>query len=160
MSYVVFISYSTQDMERVEEVQRALRDSQQVEVFVAEHSVRPGEHLVEKIMQAIKRCDLFVLLWSKNSEQSQWVIQELGAAAAADKPIIPIVLDKGVPLPGFAADLKYIPAYENPLTAFESLKSEILQRAKPLPDATGLVLLGILLIMLLAIYQNGSTSTA
>ena len=159
MSYFVFISYSTQDIERVDEVQRALLDSQ-VEVFIAEHSVRPGEHLVDKIMQAIKRCDLFVLLWSKNSERSKWVLQELGAAAAAEKLIIPIVLDKEVALPGFAADLKYIPAYEDPLLAFETLRSEILQRAKPLPDATGLVLLGILLIMLLALYQDDSRSAS
>jgi hypothetical protein len=156
---LVFISYSTKDMPRVLEVERALTDSQ-IEVFIAEHSVRPGDHLAQTIMDAIRRCDLFVLLWSKNSEESRWVSQEVGAAASAEKPIIPIVLDAGVPLPSFAAELKYIPAYEDPLQAFDTLRNEILQRARPLPDASAFAMLGILLIVLLVLYKEGPMPAA
>ncbi len=159
MAYMVFISYSTKDMARVLEIQGALNDLQ-VEVFIAEHSVRPGEHLAQSIMSGIKRCDLFVLLWSRNSQESRWVSQEVGAAAAAEKPIIPIVLDKGIPLPAFAAELKYIPAYEDPLRAVETLRAEILERARPIPDSAALAMVGVLLIMLLILYRQGSDPAA
>lgn len=111
MSYKIFVSYSTKDMEIVKELVRHLQDPS-VEVFVAEYSVRPGEKLNATIIKAIKKCDHFVLLWSKNSKGSEYVSQEIALALNNDKDILPIVLDEGLHLPGFINDLKYLPAYK------------------------------------------------
>ena len=110
MSYRIFISYSTSDLELVNELVKHLQDPS-VEVFVAEYSINPGEKLNDSIIRAIKSCDHFVLLWSKNARSSEYVSQEIALALNNDKNILPIVLDKGSQLPGFIKDLKFLPAY-------------------------------------------------
>jgi len=64
MPYNVFISYSTKDFKTVEHVKQLLAGSGS-EVFVAEHSTPPGRSLAESISNAIKKCDMFILLCSK-----------------------------------------------------------------------------------------------
>ncbi len=106
--FKVFVSYSTHDLRNVNELQQSL-DGTGVEVFVAEHSVLPSEHLSAKISSAISACDLFVLLWSENAKASEWVSQEIGKAHSLHKKILPLVLTEGLNLPGFISNLKYLP---------------------------------------------------
>ena len=103
-----------------------------VEVFVAEHSVSPGEHLSAKISSAISACDLFVLLWSANAKASEWVPQEIGKAHSLNKQILPLVLAEGLHLPGFMSDLKYLAMYDNPESSLEEAKTIVINglRAK------------------------------
>jgi len=110
--FKVFVSYSTHDLKNVAELQQSLIGTG-VEVFVAEHSVRPSEHLSEKISSAIAACDLFVLLWSANAKASEWVSQEIGKAHSLNKKILPLVLTEGLTLPGFIAGLKYLAVYND-----------------------------------------------
>lgn len=116
MKYKIFVSYSTLDIEHVELLRQQLEGTT-IEVFIAEHSVKPSEDLKVKISTAIEECDLFVVLWSKNAEASGWVSQEVGRAGALKKIILPLVLTKGLTLPGFISDLKYLPVYKNPVAA-------------------------------------------
>jgi hypothetical protein len=104
MAYKVFISYSTKDIPNVES-------------FVSEYAVTPGAPLAPTIRNAILECDLFVLLWSKNAEASEWVSQEIGIAHGRQKPILPFVLEKGLSLPGFIKELRYVAAFQNPQQA-------------------------------------------
>ncbi len=113
MQYKIFVSYSTHDLDQVELLRQQLRETP-IDVFVAEHSVQPSENLGEKISKAIEVCDLFVVLWSKNAQNSSWVSQEIGRADAFKKNILPLVLTEGITLPGFISDLKYLPVYEDP----------------------------------------------
>jgi hypothetical protein len=113
LQYKIFVSYSTLDIGPLEQLKQQL-DGTGMEVFIAEHSINPGEDLKEKISAEIETCDLFVVLWSKNAEASEWVSQEVGRAGALNKNILPIILTEGLSLPGFIRNLKYIPVYENP----------------------------------------------
>lgn len=124
MQFRVFISYSTNDLGHVDSLQKHL-NATPIELFVAEHSVVPGENLEDKITKAIKACDLFVVLWSENAESSKWVSQEIGHAKAFDKKILPLVLSEGLTLPGFISNLKYLPSYENPQASLEKARSII-----------------------------------
>lgn len=121
----VFVSYSTQDLKNVAELQQSLIGTG-VEVFVAEHSILPGQHLSEEISSAIAACDLFVLLWSSNAKTSEWVPQEIGKAHALNKQILPLVLTEGLDLPGFISDLKYIPMHSNSVSALEQARDIVL----------------------------------
>jgi len=120
MTLKVFISYSSKDMSTVTQIAEEL-EALDIDVFVAEHSIKPGENLNDSIIKNIKESDMFVLLWGKNASTSDYVKQEIGVARGADKQIIPFVIDDGVALPEFIKDIKYIRAYENPANAFKDL---------------------------------------
>ena len=107
------------------------------------YSVSPGQPLDDNIIAAIKACDLFVLLWSRNSKASEWVPQEIGIARGNDKTILPIVLEDGLNLPAFIRDLKYLPAYRNPSESFIWLQQNVFVRAQKQQQTNGLVLLGL-----------------
>lgn len=125
--FKVFISYSTHDLKNVTELQQSLVGTG-VEVFVAEHSVTPSQHLSENISSAISACDLFVLLWSANAKASEWVPQEIGKAHSLQKTILPLVLEDGLALPGFINGLKYLPVFRDPQAAIAQAQDFVLKK--------------------------------
>jgi hypothetical protein len=142
MALKVFISYSTKDLQTVNIV-RSMLSTTAVEVFVAEYNVAPGAPLAQVIINEIKACDLFILLWSHNSRTSEWVPQEIGIAKAENKKIIPVLLHPGLPLPGFISDLKYLDVPKNPQDAFTWLRSNVLAQASEKQNQEGLAWLAI-----------------
>ena len=129
MAFRVFISYSTRDMALVNHVKHLLEDSS-IEVFVAEYSVSPSSPLAQNIIDAIKDCHLFIVLWGENSRTSEWVQQEIGIATSGKKPILPVLLTPGIALPGFIRDLKYLPVYDRPEEALAWLRANVFARAR------------------------------
>lgn len=113
MDFKIFISYSTHDLDQVNLLRQQLANTP-VTMFVAEHSVLPSQELPKEISNAIRDCDLFVVLWSENARDSDWVSQEIGRASALQKLILPLVLTEGLKLPGFISNLKYIPVFREP----------------------------------------------
>lgn len=154
--FKVFVSYSTQDLKNVTELQQSLTGTG-VEVFVAEHSVLASEVLSAKISNAIEDCDLFVLLWSSNAKASDWVPQEIGKAHSLKKVILPLVLEEGLSLPGFISDLKYLPVHRDPQGAMSQAQKFVIEqfqgklraaKQKEQENARGLLVLGGLLLWL------------
>lgn len=111
MIFKIFVSYSTHDLKQVEMLRNQLKGTS-IEIFIAEHSILPSQELAPTISKSISDCDLFVVLWSKNAEDSEWVSQEIGKAHALNKTILPLVLSKDLKLPGFISNLKYLSIYE------------------------------------------------
>lgn len=74
-TYRVFISYSTHDVSVVESVASVLRQLPGVEYFLAKYSLEPGTPQTPAIMNAIKGCDMYLLLWNETSQSSEWVLQ-------------------------------------------------------------------------------------
>lgn len=145
MAYEVFISYSTNDLPVVEHIRKTI-ESPSVKTFVAEYSVSPGSRLAPSIIDAIKKCDLFVLIWSKNSKISEWVPQEIGVAKGDNKTILPLLLQKDLHLPGLIKDLKYLPAYDAPEKWLPNFRNEISSKA----EKQELIKIGIILCIGLA----------
>lgn len=142
MAYKVFISYSSKDLSIVKEARKLLTNPL-VEVFIAEYSVRAGSVLNNEIIQAIKNCNLFVLLWSRNSKASEYVQQEIGVARGNDKNILPIVLSKRLKLPAFIKELKYLRAYDKPRRSLNWLQKHIFDRAEKQRQKDTLILIGL-----------------
>ncbi len=140
--YNVFISYSTKDLHVVSKFKEML-SVPVIDVFIAEYSMKPGSKLDEEIIDAIRDCDLFILLWSRNSKKSEWVSQEIGIATTEEKTILPIVLNKGLSLPGFIKNRKYLAAYENPEEAQYFLRKTVFDMAKKHQKKNGLIWLAI-----------------
>lgn len=143
------------DLAQVELLKKQLAGTT-IEVFIAEHSVLPSQELAPAISKAINECDLFVVLWSDNAQNSEWVSQEIGRADALGKNILPLVLTKGLKLPGFISRLKYISVYKDQdqslsqareiiLNAYHSKANEIerAEQARKQKDKDALVVMGI-----------------
>lgn len=127
MSFQVFISYSTKDISHVEQINQICEEAG-AQTFFAEQSLVPGESLDADVISAIKSSDLFLLLWSKNSRESEWVQQEIGIAIAENKKIIPVALEPNLQMPGFIKDLKYLPFYNDPAKRLSWLKQNLLEQ--------------------------------
>jgi len=130
----VFVSYSTRDLADVKALKASLADSP-IETFVAENSVKPSDSLAKKIKEAIKSCDLFVVVWSNNAKNSDWVSQEVGQAVAFNKKVLPIVLEGSTGLPGFIGELKYISAEGKPSEAIQEARDLIIARYRERQEA-------------------------
>ena len=77
----IFISYSRKDEERVQfiaEAYRAINDS--VNYFYDRHTLHGGDKYPQKIFSFIDNTDLFILCWSQNAKESEWVHKEYSHA--------------------------------------------------------------------------------
>lgn len=150
MAYNVFISYSSKDLPYVNQIMKKL-SYPNINVFVSEYSISPGEPLTEKIIKNIKKCNVLVLLWSHAAKKSGWVREEVAIARSENKKIIPVMLKKHIKLPKFIEDLNYLPLYKSPEDSMDWLQKHILKSAerKQKKDAFALVGFFILLISLL-----------
>lgn len=142
MSYSVFISYSTKDLSSVNHV-KSLLENYSINVYISEYSTPVGADLTNHIKNNIINCDLFILLWSSNAKNSEWVTQEIALANANNKTIIPVVLEPKVELPIFIKNLKYLDAYTSPQQAFEYLRRYVYESADKRNKINGLVMLGL-----------------
>ncbi len=62
-----------------------------VELWLAEHDVRPGTHLPSKVQGELDSCHAVLVFITEASQASPYVQQEIGWALKAKKPIIPVV---------------------------------------------------------------------
>lgn len=129
MSYNIFVSYSTYDLEKVSKFVSLLKSNTEINVFVAENNMKAGALIPKDLISSIKKCHLFVLFWSKQSKNSEWVNQEIGIAKSENKTIIPILLSSKLELPAFIKDLKYLSAYSNIDDSLKIFQKNVLERA-------------------------------
>jgi len=150
MAFNIFISYSTKDLDTVNHI-RGMLDNPQIETFFAENSVEPGESLKGKIYPAIKRADLFLLMWSSNSQDSKWVAREIEFAKSENKTIVPIKLDDESKMPVALGDIKYIPFHESPEKVINWIQTTVFSSAKSRSwEPIVWLLLGTVLLWLLS----------
>lgn len=86
----IFISHSSKDSHWV------LWLSEQVEAagirpYLAEHDVKPGLNLAEKVKAQIAASEALIVLLTSNSATAPYVHQEVGYALASNKLVIPLV---------------------------------------------------------------------
>ncbi len=93
----VFISYAAEDAKSARSFARALNDAD-LNVWLAEWHLEPGQDIETGIYDAIQRADVVVLLVSSAALESRWFRAEMEAAISAnlDKrgvDVIPVRLD-------------------------------------------------------------------
>jgi hypothetical protein len=86
----IFLSYATADREYARRLRSLLSKWPNLRVFTTE-TLSAGEDWESKLRDELSQSDIFVVLLSLNSVDSKWVLHELGAAWALDKPIISVV---------------------------------------------------------------------
>lgn len=151
----LFLSHATSDAAIISEIRSRLA-AVGVGVYTAEHDVRAGHSVHDKIDQAIRRCDVMVVLLTKAGNDSSYVHQEIGFAKRAGKLIIPVVTPEvaraGL---GMLEGIEYIVVDENdPSSALHVLSGRIEQLARQkdrddlMKAALVMVAIGIVIIAL------------
>jgi nucleoside 2-deoxyribosyltransferase len=87
----VFVSYAKSDQALARDVVRALRPMK-VDVW-SDDLLHPGDDWQEVLRARLRESDYFVLVLTPRTFDSPWAMQELGAAWALNKHIIPVVTD-------------------------------------------------------------------
>jgi hypothetical protein len=92
-----FISYSNADRRVAAAVKDALRECG-VDAFMAHEDISVSEGWRERILEELRRMEVFVPLLSAQFKTSEWTAQESGAAAVRDDVlIIPVSIDGTIP---------------------------------------------------------------
>ena len=85
-----FLSHSMLDASEVEKLRETIVGLG-VSVYLAENDPQPGVNLATKVIAEIKTSDAVIVLLAEGGASSPWVQQEIGAAMAAGKLIVPVV---------------------------------------------------------------------
>ena len=91
----VFLSYVVADKAQAHKLRDLLSKRPNLRIFSTE-TLSAGEDWESKLRDELSQCDIFLVLLSPSSVDSPWMLQELGAAWAFNKPIIPIVTHPGL----------------------------------------------------------------
>lgn len=88
----VFISYSSKDVDYVAQLSKAM-ELNNIAYWRAPDRIPAGSNYAKEIPKAIKECDVFLLIYSCNSQESIWVEKELDTAVCCKKAILPVRID-------------------------------------------------------------------
>src|SRR2546427_453380 len=91
----VFLSYTQSDAGQAEQLRRLLDARGDSTVFTVD-SLSASAGWQGQVREALRECDVFVLLVSPAALASPWVLYELGAAWSLGKPVIPVLTDRSV----------------------------------------------------------------
>ena len=91
MSAEVFISYASQDRERIIDLVKRLDDAG-VSVWIDQMSIEGATMWSQEIVAAIRNCKVLILAISENSADSENVVKEVALASEGRKRILPVYL--------------------------------------------------------------------
>ena len=93
----IFISYSTEDSDKIKPILELLSSIQDTKIFFAEKTINPGDDIIQILINNIKNSDVFIVFYSESAIKSNYVQQEIGVAKSNGKIIIPVLLDSNKP---------------------------------------------------------------
>ena len=157
-----FLSHSMLDASEVEKLHETIANLG-VTVYLAENDPQPGVSLAAKVLAEIKASDAVVVLLAEGGASSPWVQQEIGAAMAAGKLVVPIVqAGIDIKMAGLAG-LEYIQVdFANPGDAAVTIGSALEplvrkhaeQQARQEQQQEMLVALGLVALVLIIAYSS------
>lgn len=95
MEHDVFISYSSKNFSVAQHIFNELAKAS-IKCWMAPMSLSGGERYEESIPKAIKKCRVFVLIYSEPASKSCWVNAEVTLAYDSLKSIIPFRIDPSI----------------------------------------------------------------
>ncbi|MCP2243676.1 TIR domain-containing protein [Lentzea aerocolonigenes] len=107
----VFLSFAGKDRPHAEQLRTEL-EARNVNAYLDESAIAPGRNVVAAIDEALATSDYYVLLWSANTPQREWVTNEWTAAFNLEmtrrRAFLFIVRLDEEPLPPLLAPRKHI----------------------------------------------------
>ena len=105
LNVIAFISYSHVDREYGAQAKAVLAEVG-IDAFLAHDDLQVSEEWRDRILEELRRCDLFVPLLSANFLSSNWTSQEVGfIISRPEVAIAPLSLDATIPF-GFLSHLQ------------------------------------------------------
>ncbi len=92
MSKTVFISHSSKDEDRVNDILKELEDSG-IKCWIAPRNLLGGMPYAEEIVEGIKNCKVMLLVMSHNALASEHILNEIETAVNCSKIILPFKID-------------------------------------------------------------------
>ena len=123
----VFISYSSKNKELVHKIVRVLEHIG-VSYWKAPDMIPVGSNYAREIPRAIRECDLFLLILTKESQESVWVEKEVDSAICYKKNIVPFKIDDTPMNDTFSFylnNVQMIPYYLGEVAAVKSLCEQL-----------------------------------
>jgi hypothetical protein len=95
MSLKIFFSHAWKDKAEanVKILMNELRKVENYDVWLDRYEIQLGENINSVIEKAIEECDVIIVAWSRNANESKHVLEELKFAHAYQKPIVPCIID-------------------------------------------------------------------
>jgi len=116
--FKVFISHSTQYLRNVAVLHQSLTGTG-VTASVTKDSIPLDGQLSQDLASEIAACDIFLFLWSVETENSALVAQEVEIARTLNKKILPLIRTESPSLLGLIGDLEYVSMLVDPVRALE-----------------------------------------
>lgn len=88
MAHQIFISYAHEDAS-IAELVCAILEKNGVKCWMAHRDVVPGKEWAKSIIEAIESCNIFLLIFSENSDASTQVLREVERGVNKSKIIVP-----------------------------------------------------------------------
>ena len=123
MNHDVFISYTTVEKKDAEQVKDVL-ETNGFKCWMAPESIPGGSSYANEIENAIKTCEVVVVILSDKAQDSIWIPKEVSRAFSYKKIIIPFHIDESDvrdPFRFLLSDAQRIEAYNNVTKAYEQL---------------------------------------
>ena len=107
----IFLSYSHQDQKYADLLFKHLSEAGH-EVWQDKLNLKAGDNLIEKVNLGIKKAQTIIVIISKNSLQSKWVMHEVSALALGDlssenRRVIPVLIDSSS-VPSYLSKYLYV----------------------------------------------------
>lgn len=136
MPHRVFISYANENADFAKALYARLKNAS-VGSWIAAHDIPPAESWIKAIMQAIKTCDVVVLLLCRHANSSRHVINEAERAFHYNKKILTVRLEDLPP----CDELEYLLArhqwMETHTYSEDTTLQRIVERVKSLLELDG-----------------------
>lgn len=129
MTHDIFISYSTKDKQTADAICHVLEQNG-LKCWIAPRNIASGKNYAQEIMDGLKAAKIVVLVFSKNSQESEFVNNEIDAAFRNNKSIISFKIDETMPenrMEFFLKNKHWLEAYPNPESVFETLVKDALR---------------------------------
>jgi len=131
MSPRVFISHSSEDKTIAETICQRF-EAEGIKCWIAPRDIDPGSDWTKAIMQGIEACEVFILIFSKQGNESDHVYREVAKAFSARLVVVPFKIEAVSPTSGlgyYLNTVQWLDAVNPPL---ERHLSTLLERVKSL----------------------------
>ncbi|MFV1949273.1 MAG: ABC transporter substrate-binding protein [Anaerolineales bacterium] len=95
-SFDVFVSYSSKE-KAIADAVVAAHEGAGIRCWYAPRDIAPGADWADSITKAIHECSIMVLVFSKEANRSQRVIDEVNYAISQEKPLLPFRVESSSP---------------------------------------------------------------
>lgn len=129
MAHDIFISYSTKDKQTADAICHVLEQNG-LKCWIAPRNIASGKNYAQQIMDGLISAKIVVLVFSKNSQESEFVNNEIDVAFRNNKSIISFKIDETLPenkMEFFLKNKHWLEAYPNPESVFETLVKDALR---------------------------------